>query len=100
MHGKTADRDRKLSNPDPRLDRAREEAEGTEFFGDPFADMALEIEREEAEGVEIFADPYNVVLRLTLKEGSPGHETLTGEELTIGWEQEEDERSPEEAEPP
>lgn len=59
----------------------------------------MEIEREEAEGVEIFADPYTLVSRLILKEGSPGHETLTGDGLTIGREQEEDERSQEEAEP-
>jgi hypothetical protein len=68
---------------DPLLERALEEAEGTELQEDPQGGSSLEVEREEAQGVEVFADPDATLDRSVLKEGSPGHETLTGDGLDL-----------------
>lgn len=64
---------------DPFLEKAREEAEGTELQEDPHGGSSLEVAREEAQGVDVFADPDATLERSVLKEGSPGHETLTGD---------------------
>jgi hypothetical protein len=64
---------------DPFLESAREAAEGTELQEDPYGGSSLEVEREEAQGIEVFADPDSTRERTVLVEGSPGHETLTGD---------------------
>jgi hypothetical protein len=74
---------KRLLARDPFLERAREEAEGTELQEDPHGGSSLEVEREEAQGVEVFADPDATLERSALKEGSPGHETLTGAGLGL-----------------
>lgn len=65
-------------NRDPSLERAREEAEGTDVFEGP-GGGSLEREREDAQGIEVFTDPDVTIRRSALVEGSPGHETLTGD---------------------
>ena len=74
---------KRLFARDPFLQRAREDAEGTELQEDPHGGSSLEVEREEAQGVEVFADPEATLERSVLKEGSPGHETLTGDGLGL-----------------
>ena len=74
---------KRLSARDPFLEKAREEAEGTVLQEDPQGGSSLEVEREEAQGVEVFADPDATLDRSVLKEGSPGHETLTGDGLGL-----------------
>ncbi|REK37367.1 MAG: hypothetical protein DWQ20_04800 [Actinobacteria bacterium] len=59
---------------DPSLERAREEAEGTELQEDPARSRALEREREEAQGVELFEDPDATVPRSRFSEGEPPEE--------------------------
>ena len=66
---------------DPFLERAREEAEGTELIGESASARSLEKAREEAQGVEVFEDPDATLRSDALREGSPGHETLTDEAL-------------------
>lgn len=66
---------------DPYLARASEDAEGTTAYRDAYADDATIVQREEAEGVELFEDPDHVVSTLAVREGSPGHETLVGDDI-------------------
>jgi hypothetical protein len=61
------------------LEHALEEAEGTEVQEDPSHGRSLEAGREQAQGFEIFEDPDAVLPASLLKEGAPGHETLTGD---------------------
>ena len=68
---------------DPALERAREEAEGTEILESPESGVPLEVEREEAQGVELFEDPDASLRADVLKEGSPGHEILTGNNVGL-----------------
>ena len=72
------------ANRDPALERAREEAEGTEILASPELGGSLEMEREEAQGVEVFEDPDATLRADALKEGSPGHELLTGNNVGLG----------------
>jgi len=67
------------SGRDPLLEHAEEEAEGTELLEPLRHGAFLEQEREEAQGVEVFEDPDATLPAIVLKEGSPGHETLTGD---------------------
>jgi predicted phosphoribosyltransferase/pimeloyl-ACP methyl ester carboxylesterase len=67
---------------DPSLEHAREEAQGTELYEDPLG-SSLRVEREEAQGVDVFADPDATVPVKALTEGSPGHETLTGDQVEL-----------------
>ena len=64
---------------DPHLQRAADEAAGMALFADPFADEMLIAERETAEGTELFEDADAVIPVSALREGSPGHEMLTGD---------------------
>lgn len=87
---------RKSSGRDPLLEHAEEEAEGIEpleLRPGPF----LEQEREEAQGIEVFEDPDATLSASVLKEGSPGHEILTGDAVGLGREDdhEQEDRSPE-----
>jgi hypothetical protein len=75
--------------------RAREDAEGTELFELPEGG-SLELEREIAQGVEVFEDPDATRPGTMLREGSPGHEVLTGEGLGVGGDDEADHRADEE----
>lgn len=75
---------------DPSLEHAREEAEGTELLESPEHEALLEREREDAQGVEVFEDPDATLPASALKEGSPGHETLSGNSLGLGREEDED----------
>jgi hypothetical protein len=43
------------------------------------------VEREEAQGVEVFSDPDATLPAGALQEGTPGRETLTGD--NFGWAQ-------------
>lgn len=72
------------SEPDPLLERAREQASGSTFYSDPFADEVMLAAREEAEGVELFADPDEAIPAGALKEGAPGHETLVADQIGLG----------------
>lgn len=66
---------------DPRLDVAREEAEGVEFFANPTADeLTAARSAEEAEGVQSFTNPDAVIPPTAATEDDPGHEALTAEE--------------------
>lgn len=78
--------------PDPSVGRAREEATGVELYEDPFAAEALLTEREEAQGVEVFVNPDTVIPATALREGSPGHETLVGDQAAPGQDDEEEDR--------
>lgn len=69
--------------PDPALERAREEAEGVEVFEEPSAEEALLQEREEAQGIELFVDPDAVIPATALREGSPEHEALVGDQVGL-----------------
>lgn len=83
---------------DPFLEHAEEEAEGTELVEPRHHGGLREQEREEAQGVEVFEDPDATRSASALKEGSPGHETLTGNAVGLGREDEEDrETEPEES---
>lgn len=75
---------------DPFLVRGREDAEGTELMESPDGDALLEREREEAQGVEVFEDPDATIPGVTLVEGAPGQELLTGDSAGLGWEQDEE----------
>lgn len=75
---------------DPYLEHAREEAQGMDVFGDPAPGGFLERAREEAQGIEVFADPDAALPASALREGSPGEETLTGDNLELGPESEEE----------
>jgi len=66
---------------DPLLEREREEAQGVDVQMDPSQGAGLEQAREEAQGVEVFEDPDATLPARALKEGRPGHETLTDEAL-------------------
>ena len=81
---------------DPLIEHAKEEAEGTELLESRDRDALLEREREEAQGVEVFEDPEATVPGTALKEGAPGHETLTGNSAGLGREDDEDLAEPEE----
>lgn len=83
---------------DPSLEHAREGAEGTELLESPDGDALLEKEREEAQGVEVFEDPDTIIPRTALKEGAPGHETLTGDSVGLGREDDENRAEAEEEE--
>jgi hypothetical protein len=50
----------------------------------------LEVEREEAQGVEVFPDRHPTWPAGALQVGSPGHETLTGDNLGLGSDAEEE----------
>lgn len=75
---------------DPYLERAGEEAEGVEVYEDPAPGGFLEVAREEAQGVELFSDPDATLPARALREGSPGHETLTSDNLGLGLDGEEE----------
>lgn len=81
---------------DPFLEHAREEAEGTELLEPHVPDGSLEKEREEAQGIEVFADPDATLPATVLKEGSPGHEILTGDNVGLGRDDEVDRAEPKE----
>jgi len=74
-HANPRQQSRKRSNEppasDPSMERAREEAQGTEVFEDPLG-RSLQVEREQAQGVDVFADPDATVHVKALTEGSPG----------------------------
>lgn len=72
------------------LEDAREEAEETATLGHGGHVSSLEVEREEAQGIEVFADPDATLPASALKEGSPGHEILTGDNVGLGREDESD----------
>jgi putative phosphoribosyl transferase len=74
---------------DPFLERAREEAQGTELYEDPFG-RSLQVEREQAQGVDVFVDPDAIVPVKALTEGSPGHEALTGDQVELRRDEEEE----------
>jgi predicted alpha/beta-hydrolase family hydrolase len=74
----------KSSEPDPLLEKAGEEAEGTDLYEDAYRTETLRAAREEAQGVEVFEEPDAEIPVAALKEGSPGHETLTGDALGRG----------------
>ena len=74
---------KRLFARDPFLQRAREEADGTGLQEVPQGGSSLEVECEEAQGVEVFADPDATLEPSVLKEGSPGHETLTSDGLDL-----------------
>lgn len=82
----------KPSEQDPILDHAEEEAEGTEFLESPHHGPFLEREREEAQGVEVFEDPDATLSASVLKEGSPGHEILTGDAVGLGRDDDDEDR--------
>jgi len=68
---------------DPALGHAREEAQGSELYEDPLRYRSRLVEREGAQGVQLFADPDAEVPATALVEGSPGHETLTGDQAGL-----------------
>jgi hypothetical protein len=78
------------SGRDPFLEHAEEEAEGNELIEPLRHGAFLEQEREEAQGVEVFEDPDATLPSSALKEGSPGHQTLTGDGVGLGREDDED----------
>lgn len=73
---------------DSTLEAAREGADGMELYEDPFGDEVVLAEQEAAQGVEVFVNPDDAVPATALVEGSPGHETLVGEQAGIGVEAE------------
>jgi putative phosphoribosyl transferase len=77
---------------DPLDEAAREEANGMDVYEDPFAAERLARAREEAEGVEVFEDPDAVIPVGALAEGSPGHETLAGDQAGLGRDGEDETR--------
>ena len=77
---------------DPLLEHAREEADGIDVDGDPFADEAPLAEREEAQGVEVFENPEAVIPATALREGSPGQETYGGNQVGLGSEEDDERR--------
>ncbi len=81
---------RKSKNREPFLERAGEEAEDTELLERVESDVSLEHEREEAQGIEVFEDPGATLPAAVLKEGSPGHESLTGNSVGLGRDADED----------
>ncbi|HVR77449.1 MAG TPA: hypothetical protein VMS99_03550 [Acidimicrobiia bacterium] len=70
--------------PDPLLERAREDAQGSELLEAPKSGATREQEREAAQGTEVFEDPDAILPATVLKEGSPGHESLTGDGAGLG----------------
>lgn len=80
----------KRNDRDPAIEHAREEAEGIELLESPERGAFLEKEREEAQGVEVFEDPDATLPASALREGSPGHEILSGNSVGLGREDEED----------
>jgi hypothetical protein len=81
---------------DREVEAAREEANGVELFEDAFDDEATVAAREEAQGVAVFDDPDAVIPASALREGAPGHETLTAEQAGFGRDVSEPEEGPEE----
>lgn len=79
------------------LEHAEEEAEGTELVEPAEHGASLEAEREEAQGVEVFEDPDATLPASALKEGPPGQESLSGDSLGLGAEDEEREDESEES---
>jgi dienelactone hydrolase len=77
---------------DPSLELAREEAEGMDFQQDPAPGGSDHVAREQAEGFEVFSDPDATLPPSALREGSPGHETLTGDNLGLGADEEDERR--------
>lgn len=69
---------------DPALQRAREEAEGTDLLERPERGSPIERQREHAEGVTVYADPDAVIPACSLTEGPPGEEHLTGNAIGLG----------------
>lgn len=49
----------------------------------PFANEALLQKREAAQGIGLFADPDAVIPPTALREGSPGHEALVGNQVRL-----------------
>jgi pimeloyl-ACP methyl ester carboxylesterase len=74
---------------DPLLERAREEAQGPELYEDPLG-RSLQVEQEQAQGVDVFTDPDATVPAKALTEGSPGHESLTGDQVESRRDEEEE----------
>ena len=79
----------KTTERDPLIERAREEAEGTELLESPDRHALLERVREEAQGVEVFEDPDATLPGAAIKEGSPGREYLSAEAAGLSEEDEE-----------
>lgn len=74
------------------MDRAREDAEGTELLDVADRRGLLERERESAQGMEVFSDPDVTLSATNLAEGSPGHETLTSNNVGLGRDDDSDRR--------
>jgi len=81
---RTAARREKPAKRDPLLEHAAEEAEGIEYFADSGRDALLVAAREEAQGIEVFSDPDVILPASALREGDPGHESLSGDDLGLG----------------
>jgi hypothetical protein len=81
---------REPSGRDPFLQHSEDEEEGTELVEPLRYEVFLEQEREEAQGVEVFEDPDATLPASVLREGSPGHEILTGDAVDLGREDDED----------
>lgn len=81
--GQRGGTDRNDAKWDPALGHAREQAQGSELYEDPLRYRSRMVEQEAAQGVEVFADPDAVVPATALVEGSPGHETLTGNQAGL-----------------
>lgn len=64
--------------------------EGTELLEPLHHGAFLEQEREEAQAVKVFEDPDTTLPVSALKEGSPGHEMLTGDAVGLGSADDED----------
>lgn len=69
------------SDRDRSLEEAREEAEDAELQAE--SSLSLYRKREEAEGVEVFESAESALPGPALREGEPGHETLTGDRLGL-----------------
>jgi hypothetical protein len=57
---------------------------GQRAAGSPKSGASLEQKREAAQGTEVFEDPDAILPVTVLKEGSPGHESLTGDGAGLG----------------
>lgn len=69
------------SDEDRFLEEAREEAEDAEIRDE--SSQRLYREREEAEGVELFESAEAALPRSALRDGEPGREGLSGDELGL-----------------
>lgn len=69
---------------DPPTDRAREEAEGVEVFGEVPDLESIVRAREEAQGIEVFDDPDAAVPADAVRNGAPGEDSLAGGLIETG----------------